>query len=286
MDRTDIAAFWFGESDLPTPDFIREAAVRALEGAETFYTQNLGRPALREAIAAYAGGLHGRAVEAARVAVTGSGVSALMLASQLVVAPGERVVVVTPIWPNIAEIPALLGAEVVRFPLSVSGGRWQLDLERLLAALTPQTRMLVVNSPNNPTGWTIEPEAQRELLEHCRRHGIWVLSDEGHRGLVRVPEADGAMPSSASSSWRSGFGPEGEGYLRWCFAAAEAKIARACRCAGYSVDRVVGVRGPAGRCERHHGDAVLDRADVDAEIAADALVVHHLEVPLAVLFIS
>src|SRR5688572_6069950 len=99
MERSDVAAFWFGESDLPTPAFIRDAARGALESAETFYTQNLGRPALRTAIADYASHLHGRLVVPRRVAVTGSGVSALMLASQLVVSPGDRVVVVTPIWP-------------------------------------------------------------------------------------------------------------------------------------------------------------------------------------------
>ena len=192
MDRSDIAAFWFGESDLPTPDFIREAAMRSLGASETFYTQNLGRPALREAIAAYESRLHGRTLEPARVAVTGSGVSALMLASQLVVGPGDRVVVVTPIWPNIAEIPKILGAEVERQPLAIANGRWQLDLDRLLAALTPDTRMLIVNSPNNPTGWTIEPQAQRMLLAHCRKHGIWILSDEVYERLVFRPGLDAA----------------------------------------------------------------------------------------------
>jgi aspartate aminotransferase len=187
MDRTDVAAFWFGESDLPTPAFIREAAMRSLDNEETFYTQNLGRPALRAAIAAYATRLHGRPVTEDRIAVTGSGVSALMLASQLVVAPGDRVVVVTPIWPNIAEIPKILGADVIRHPLETINGRWQLDLDKLLATLTPDTRMLIVNSPNNPTGWTIEPEAQQALLAHCRRHGIWLLADEVYERLIFRP---------------------------------------------------------------------------------------------------
>lgn len=110
MGRSDIAAFWFGEGDQPTPQFIRDAAAASLTGGDTFYTQNLGRPALRAALARYVGDLHGAALTPERFVVTGSGVSALMLASQMVVSPGDRVVMVTPIWPNIAEIPRILGA--------------------------------------------------------------------------------------------------------------------------------------------------------------------------------
>jgi aspartate aminotransferase len=188
MGRTDIAAFWFGEGDQPTPQFIRDAATASLGNGATFYTQNLGRPALREAIAAYQSRLRGISLSPERIAVTGSGVSALMLAAQMIIAPGDRVVMVTPIWPNIAEIPRILGGNVERVPLTVANGRWSLDLDRLLAALTPQTRMLVVNSPANPTGWTIDASDQRVLLDHCRRHGIWILSDDVYERLVFGPQ--------------------------------------------------------------------------------------------------
>ena len=184
MGRADILPFWFGESDLPTPTFISEAAQQALAASQTFYTHNLGQPKLREAIAGYAARLHGIEATRDRIAVTGSGVSALMIANQLVVSPGDRVVVMTPIWPNIAEGPRLLGADVVRHPLVIENGRWTLDLERLLEDLTPQTRLFILNAPNNPTGFTLPREAQRVILEHCRRHGIWVLSDEVYERLV------------------------------------------------------------------------------------------------------
>lgn len=184
MGRSDITAFWFGESDLPTPDFIRDAARDALARSQTFYTHNLGMPPLREAIAAYGSRLHGVDLSPERIAVTGSGVSALMIADQLVVSPGDRVVVMTPIWPNIAEAPRLLGATVVRHPLEVRNGRWALDLDRLLATLTPDTRLFILNAPNNPTGFTLDPDAQRAILDHCRRHGIWLLSDEVYERLV------------------------------------------------------------------------------------------------------
>lgn len=187
MGRTDIMPFWFGESDQPTPRFIREAAMASLERGETFYSQNLGRPYLREAIAAYLSGLHLRAIGTEQVAATGSGVSALMLAMQMVLSPGDRVVAVTPLWPNIVEIPRILGAGVTRVPLEVANGSWSLDVERLLAALTPETRLCIINSPNNPTGWTIEPGALDAILSHCRRHGIWLLCDDVYERLVHDP---------------------------------------------------------------------------------------------------
>jgi len=216
MGRTDIAAFWFGESDLPTPQFIAEAGMAAMARGETRYIHNLGLASLREAIAAYSSRLHGITLPASRIAVTSSGVSALMIAMQMVLSPGDRVVVVTPIWPNIAEMPRLLGAEVVRHPLVIENGRWRLDVEALIARLTPDVRMLVVNSPNNPTGWTIAREDQQFLLEHCRRHGIWMLSDEVYERLcfrpgesvapsmlaVAEPEDRLMVINSFSKSWR------------------------------------------------------------------------------------
>ncbi len=187
MGDDTILRFWFGESDQPTARFIREAAMQSLSDGETFYSQNLGRPYLREAIATYLAGLHDQPVSPERVAAVGSGVSALMLASQLLLSPGDRVVAVTPLWPNVTEIPKILGAEVERVPLRVANGRWSLDLDRLLAALTPGTRMVIINSPNNPTGWTIEDEEVDAVLAHCRRHGIWVLADDVYERLVYDP---------------------------------------------------------------------------------------------------
>jgi aspartate/methionine/tyrosine aminotransferase len=183
MGRSDVAAFWFGESDQPTPSFIRHAAMDSLSAGDTYYTQNLGRPPLRSAIGRYVSQLHGVHVPGDRIAVTGSGVSALMLAAQVLISPGDRIVVVTPIWPNIAEIPRVLGAEVTRVPLKIAGGRWTLDLEGLLAVLTPQTRALFLNSPNNPTGWTIDADDQKAVFAHCRKLGIWIISDDVYERL-------------------------------------------------------------------------------------------------------
>jgi aspartate aminotransferase len=194
MGRADVLPFWFGESDQPTAPFIREAAMASLARGETFYSQNMGRPYLREALSRYLGDLHGVPVDAGRIAAVGSGVNALMLAAQTVISPGDRVVAVTPLWPNITEIPKIMGAEVVRVPLTVANGKWSLDLDRLLAALTPGTRMVIINSPNNPTGWTIEDDQVDAVLAHCRKHGIWVLSDDAYERLIHDP-LRGVAPS-------------------------------------------------------------------------------------------
>ena len=181
MGMADLLAFWFGEPDQITPDFIREAAKRALDSGATFYTQNLGIPPLREAIANYVSGLH-RPISTAQIAVTSSGVSALMLVYQALFDPGDRVVIVTPVWPNVTEGPKILGAAVTRVPLYYDHG-WKLDLARLLAALTPATRAVIINSPNNPTGWTMEPETQKIVLAHCRKLGIWIIADDVYERL-------------------------------------------------------------------------------------------------------
>ncbi len=187
MGRADVLPFWFGEPDEVTPQVIRDAAKAALDAGDTFYTHNLGLPALREALATYSSRLH-RPADPAQIAVTSSGVSALMLVAQLLLNPGDRVVAVTPLWPNLLEIPKILGAEVVSVPLALDTGlappRWSLDLDRLLDALVPGTRALLLNSPNNPTGWTITREQQRQLLAHCRKLGIWVLADDVYERLV------------------------------------------------------------------------------------------------------
>jgi aspartate aminotransferase len=184
MGRADVLPFWFGESDKPTPHFIREAAISSLRAGETFYTENLGRSYLRQAICTYLTDLHKRAIAVDRVAVTGSGTSALMLASQLIVEHGDRIVTVTPLWPNAVEIPKIVGGQVTCIPLEVQDGQWALPLEKLLKALIPGTRMLVLNSPNNPTGWTIHQEEQRVILEHCRRFGIWIVADDVYERLI------------------------------------------------------------------------------------------------------
>jgi aspartate/methionine/tyrosine aminotransferase len=165
--------------------------VRSLHDGETFYAHNLGIPELRAALSAYIGSLH-QPLDAGRVAVTSSGVSALMLAMQALAGAGDEVVAVVPVWPNLTAQPAILGARVTRVPLKPQGGAWKLDLEALLAAVTPQSKVLLVNAPNNPTGWTLSRAEQEAILAHCRRTGTWIIADEVYE---RVYFAGACAPS-------------------------------------------------------------------------------------------
>jgi aspartate/methionine/tyrosine aminotransferase len=192
IGRDDVLKFWFGESDDVTPEPIREAAIASLRAGETFYASNLGLPELREAIARYVSSLH-RPCDASRIAVTSSGVSGLMLATQALAGPGDEVVAVVPVWPNLTAQPAILGARVKRVPLVVRAGAWTLDLDTLLATISVTTRVLVVNAPNNPTGWTLTRDEQRAILAHCRGTGTWIVADEVYERLYY--EAAPAAPS-------------------------------------------------------------------------------------------
>ena len=196
MGRAGVLPFWFGESDEVTPEVIRAAAVASLQAGETFYAHNMGLPELREALAGYTTGLHGP-VAAERIAVTSGGVNALMLAVQVLVDAGDEVVVVTPVWPNLTGQPQIMGAQVRGVALEPQAdGAWVLNLPRLLAAVTPRTRLLVLNAPNNPTGWTLSREEQQAILAHCRATGTWILADEVYERLYyRDDTASGAAPS-------------------------------------------------------------------------------------------
>jgi aspartate/methionine/tyrosine aminotransferase len=204
LGRSDVLKFWFGESDEVTPAFIREAAITSLQAGETFYAHNLGLTELRQEIAVYTHGLHPQQSTDHwfdRIAVTSGGVNGLMLASQALVDAGDEVVVVTPAWPNLVAQPQIMGANVKTVPLQVveqgeNVGAWVLDLAALLAAITPATRLLIVNAPNNPTGWTLSRDEQATILAHCRRTGTWILADEVYERLYFAPDSpNGAAPS-------------------------------------------------------------------------------------------
>src|SRR3954469_1519931 len=183
IGRTDILPFWVGEPDEPTPEFIRRAGIASIEAGEVFYSHNYGIPDLRYALSRYLSGLHERKIGDEQLAITSAGVNALMLASQLLIDPGDEVVEVVPLWPNLQEIPKILGATVRTVALRFHADGWRLDVQELIEKLKPGTKALYVNSPNNPTGWTITREEQRAILEHCRRHGIWIFADDAYERL-------------------------------------------------------------------------------------------------------
>ena len=198
IGRADVLPFWFGESDEVTPEPVRAAAIAALQAGETFYSHNLGLPELRQALADYTSRLHApAAIGPDRIAVTSGGVNALMLAMQMLIDAGDEVLAVTPVWPNLTAQPLIMGARLRCLALKPQAdGAWTLDLPALLAAITPTTRLLVINSPNNPTGWTLSKAEQQAIVARCRETGTWILADEVYERLYyRGDTANGAAPS-------------------------------------------------------------------------------------------
>ncbi len=194
LGQPDVLRFWFGESDEVTPQAVRDAAAQSIQSGETFYNQNLGIPELREAISGYMARLHGP-VPVERIAVTSSGVSGLMLAAQLLLDAGDEVVAVTPVWPNLTQQCTIMGAKLRTVSLVPSHGQWGLDIGKLLSAVTAHTKVLIVNAPNNPTGWTLSKEEQLTILQHCRTTGTWIVADEVYERLYYEPTPHACAPS-------------------------------------------------------------------------------------------
>lgn len=185
MKSPDVIPLWFGEGSWKTSDRIVDAAVQSLKEGNHFYQPNNGSPKLRQQICDYSNALLGCALTPDRITVTPSGLQGLMLTAQALASPGDRVVAVEPGWPNITGVFAAMGAQIDTLDLTVQNGRWHLDLDHLLAKLTPGTKAVLINSPNNPTGWTMPAEDQATLLAHCRTHGIWIVADDVYTRLYR-----------------------------------------------------------------------------------------------------
>lgn len=179
----DVIALWYGEGDMVTPAFIRDAAKQAFDDGLTFYIPNMrGYEPLIEALSEYQSRLHGQHIPVSRTTVTPSGMQALYFALELLVDVGTNVVYVAPQWPNIHNAIHLIGGEPRPFHLDFDGD-WRLDLEKLFAMCNARTRAIFLSTPSNPTGWTASREEMLALLEFSRRTGIWIISDEVYARL-------------------------------------------------------------------------------------------------------
>jgi aspartate/methionine/tyrosine aminotransferase len=189
----DVDFLCFGESDQPSPTLARQAAIQALEDGETRYPDVRGLPALRSALSRYLSGLHARPVGEFRIQVAASGMAAISVALSAVVRAGQRVVMHSPTWPNIANAIRLRGAVVEELDLIAEpDGSFRLDLNRL-EDMMDGARAFVLNSPGNPTGWTATRDELRQIRDLARRHGVWLISDEVYSRLVY--DGSSAAPS-------------------------------------------------------------------------------------------
>ncbi|HPD14137.1 MAG TPA: aminotransferase class I/II-fold pyridoxal phosphate-dependent enzyme [Planctomycetota bacterium] len=176
---------YFGESNVPTPAFIKEAAKQAIDEGHTFYTLNAGYLDLRQAIAAQTRRLHGFDYDPdGEVVVTAGGVEALFLAFAATLEPGSKAVILSPCWPNVAAIVQMLGATPVEVPLVENDGAFRVNHDALAAALDPSVRVLFVNSPSNPTGWVMSGAEEAFLADLAAARGVCLILDQVYERIV------------------------------------------------------------------------------------------------------
>jgi aspartate/methionine/tyrosine aminotransferase len=241
----DVIALWFGESDLVTPAFIRDAAKRALDEGKTFYTNARGITPLREAIRDYHRRTTGADVTLDRITVPGAAMLAVICALQCVIETGDNIVVVSPVWPNIFQAAEICGAEVKFARLAddwhASPPRWRLDFESVVAACDARTKAIFIASPGNPTGWIMSRAEQEALLAFTRERGIAIISDEVYGTILydgrshapsflEIAEPDDAVfvinsfsKPWAMTGWRVGWlvHPVSLGRQMWMMSAAD-----------------------------------------------------------------
>lgn len=182
--QPDVIGLWAGEPDVPTPKFICDAASAALADGHTFYAQNRGIPAFRQALVDYHRRIYGIELPETRVALTLSGMSAVMLVCQALIGPGDNAVVITPSWPNVMRAMQIMGGEVREVPLTGTDTGWKLDLDALFDACDDRTRAIYVASPGNPTGWIMTRDEATAMLDFARRRNVAILSDEVYHRMV------------------------------------------------------------------------------------------------------
>ncbi|RWL90328.1 MAG: pyridoxal phosphate-dependent aminotransferase [Mesorhizobium sp.] len=211
--REGLIPLWAGEGDLPTPSFISDAAARGLASGETFYTWQKGIPELRQALARYYARNFGKIFAEEEFIVTGSGMHAIQLAIDAIAGSGDEVIYLSPAWPNFAAAAGVAGAVPVPVTLDQSGNGWSCDVDKIASAITPRTKLLFINTPSNPTGWTADRETLQAILDLARAKGLWIIADEiyslFHYGHGRAPSfLDVATPedrilfvNSFSKNW-------------------------------------------------------------------------------------
>jgi aspartate/methionine/tyrosine aminotransferase len=270
-----LIPMWAGESDLATPAFIADAAKQSLDDGETFYTWQAGLPALRQALADYHGRHLGRAFDPSEFIVTGGGMHAIQLAIAATAGHGDEAIYLTPAWPNFAAAAAIAGVAPVAVPLDFSENGWSCDIERLERAVTPRTRVIFLNTPSNPTGWTADRQTLAAILDLARRRGLWIIADEiyalfhfgGARAasLMDIAEEDDAIlyvntfsKNWAMTGWRIG-------WLR-CHPTLSRTFQNLIQ---YSTSGVAPFMQRAGIAALEQGDGFLQRQVAQAEAARD-----------------
>ena len=219
--KMDVVHLEIGESDFDTPKHIREAAKKALDQGYTHYGPSAGLPELRAAVAKYAGNLRGYQIDPDQVVITPGGKPVMAFAIMALVEEDDEVIYPNPGFPIYESLIDFMGGTHV--PVRLREERdFRLDVEELSYMVNPRTKLIVLNSPQNPTGGVLTREDLRLVAETALKHNVWVLADEIYAEILydakfesisQFPEIrdrliilDGFSKTFAMTGWRVGYG--------------------------------------------------------------------------------
>lgn len=190
----DVCSFAAGEPDFDTPEHIKEACIAALKAGKTKYAPTPGIEPLRQAVAARYGAEYGLKVTPAQVIVSPGGKFNCYLGLLAACSPGDEVIIPAPYWVSYPEMVKLAGA-TPKFVLCDDRTGFKLTPAQLVAAITPRTRLLILNSPSNPTGAVYTRKELAALVDVAVQHNLYILSDEMYEHLIY----DGVTPTCVAS---------------------------------------------------------------------------------------
>ena len=185
IGEKNIIPLYFGETDLATPSFISKAMKNALDEGHTFYSANQGISELIQTISKYSSSLHKKTISSSRIMITSAGMNALMITAEALINPKDKVICITPVWPNFMRCIEIMGGNIIEIPLLhlQKENIWKLNLEEIKKNIK-DAKAIYINTPNNPTGWVMNRQEQIEIIELCRKEKIWIISDEVYERII------------------------------------------------------------------------------------------------------
>lgn len=194
----DVADFGPGEPDFPTPDHIKKAAIAAIEGNKTKYTATPGIMPLREAICAWHKRELGSNYEPKECVVNVGGKHAIFNAVSVLIQQGDEVLIPAPYWVSFPDIVKYAGGTPVYVPSTPEDG-FAVKAAAVEKAITPKTRLLILNSPSNPAGGVVPPDEFERILAICKKHNVWLMGDECYSHFVYAPHKPYSIASAKDS---------------------------------------------------------------------------------------
>jgi aspartate aminotransferase len=194
----DVADFGPGEPDFPTPDHIKMAAIKAIEENKSKYTPTAGIMPLREAICAWHKRELGSSYEPKECVVSVGGKHSIFNVMSVLVQQGDEVIIPSPYWVSFPDIVKYAGGTPVFVETKPEDGFTVRD-SAIAKAITPRTKLLILNSPSNPTGGVVPPDEYARILALCKKHNIWLMGDECYSHFTYEPHKPYSIASAAGS---------------------------------------------------------------------------------------